>query len=198
MLKLSLLLFAHVIIIDCLAILKNVDCGPHIDYEPTDHMYHRFKPFMVKLHKCIGINEENMKCVPTQTKVVKVFAYNVNTGIHGYLNMVNETSCTSVCALNSTSCNKYQKLYNKNCNCKCATRGDVNCPVKFYWDKSLCNCICRYTEASYTCKRGFKFDSKTCGCIKFNKFIKENMNSNNHYHRKFQRIEELINDLIGS
>ena len=164
-------------------ILRNVECGPHIDYIETDPGKYRYFPFVVELYRCHGSNNgpnpQNKKCVASgesgSIKKVKSQVFDQETGQVVPLTLQNYTKCTEVCMLSQEKCTPYETFTNNNtCNCKC--HYDSSNPTNaslcrklgpdFKWNMGKCNCECGKDPQQRVCKiKKQIFSDDLCACV---------------------------------
>ena len=176
----GVLFFCHLIVMtrSTVIFLRNVDCGPYVDYVQTDPLnYFRYNPFYVQLFRCHGadslVNPRNKQCTPTVKgiKDLEIYVINNSNGTYQSMAVKNHTECIETCSLDKSSCSAYQKFIKDECVCVCQYENTPNpnpCTSPFYWDKSMCDCICSIDTK--VCEKRKEFNKEECDCVCKQKF----------------------------
>lgn len=147
--------------------LDNIYCDAHEEIVATDPVYHKYRPYYVKLLRCQGADYSHLpthrSCQPVSKYAEQVQIYVTAYATYEVLTMHNHTKCEYVCKENSTSCTKYQIWDNDNCVCKCDISARDACVSPKEWNDFRC-CSCSVTDENKCKDRGLVIHPDTCEC----------------------------------
>ncbi|XP_044168836.1 balbiani ring protein 3-like isoform X2 [Acropora millepora] len=152
--------------------LENVNCGqPHESVVAVDPPTHRYKPFFVKLHRCLGGASSPLikRCVPETFVELNVKVHQTGHRDDGEFTIAlrNHTKCKSVCVRNPDECDLTREDWdNKQCACNCKYQNgppkESPCKENFRWNKNTCKCEC--AKAPDICPVRMTWSNEICGC----------------------------------
>ena len=105
--------------------LENVECGqPHESVVALDSPDHKYYPFFVKLHRCLGSASLTspliQRCVPKAYVELNVQVYQIDHGM-STITVRNHTKCEPACVRSPDECDLIWEDWDKEqcaCNCK--------------------------------------------------------------------------------
>ena len=159
-----------------------VYCSSHVSYIQSDPTTNKLLPYMFKIHRCGG-SEENpayKKCVPTsdgvQTVPLKLLA--ADQGKMETITYENHTKCELVCVTNANTCSPQENYDEGRCACDCRyTEGTdtsrvCRSPFQFKRTSGNCDCVCPDFIRNAACGLNKVFSEEDCGCVCKRKFFK--------------------------
>lgn len=125
--------------------MKNVECGqPHESVVAVDSPTHRYYPFFVKLHRCLGseylISPLIRRCVPKTYVELNVQVYQIHGRGMSTITVRNHTKCEPACVRTPDECN----------------------PILENWDEKRCACNCKYPYGppkELACKENERYEA---------------------------------------
>lgn len=152
--------------------LKNVNCGqPHESVVAVDPSTHRYYPFFVKLHRCLGSASSPLiqRCVPETFEELKVQVYQIGhrDDSEFTITVKNHTKCKSVCVRTQDECDPEREDWvEEQCACNCKYQNgppkELACKENERWNKNTCKCEC--AKAPDICPVRMTWSNEICGC----------------------------------